>query len=244
MKKSLVIINSILMCILFCVITEGGIITQDTWEVTGDLMNWTNKGTDGGPGYGTLAQATLGGRGALRITRSGFGEDFVYTAKPGMTGNWTAMGVRAISFDFYANAGGSTELPAALELYFLHNTYTWRLTIDVSSLSQGWNNLIVRDLIYEVGWYSPENPSAGASQFYADLADVDEVGIMLTYQTWAGQIYGLDNFTLWDIYSYLIPEPQTWAVLAFTFLSLGLILRKEKSLVHVFSELRDKLRIS
>ena len=242
--KLKLIATTILLCISLCVTTQSAIITQDTWEVTGDLMSWANKGTDGGPGYGTIAQATLDGRGALRITRDGFGEDFIYTAKPGMTGNWNLSGVRAISFDFYAAAGGSTYLPSALELYFLHNTYTWRLTIDVSSLSQGWNNFIIRDLIYEMGWYSPENPTAGASQFYADLSDVDEVGIMLTYQTWAGQIYGLDNFTLWDIYSYMIPEPHTWTILACAFLSLGWILRREKSLVYLFSELRNKLRLS
>jgi len=207
------------------------VLNQDTFDASVD--GWTNAASPGhGAPYGTLSHdPALGGQQALKVNNqfAGAVEDFIY-APADMEGNWAttwAYPVRKITFDFYTDAGGAVDYPSALEVYFLHDetgdNYYWRYTIDVTTLSQGWNSIDIA--VDGGGWYSPGNPGYGAPQFLVDSWDVDEVGILLTYQNWAGQIYGIDDFTL----GYLVPEPSTYAVLAFAFLSLGVTFRKKLS---------------
>ncbi len=157
-------------------------------------------------GATVLGEAT-GGDGDLTDVDFGVGQDST---------------VRYVTFDFWANADKGTPSnphePAALEFYFLTTAGTeWRLTIfdDVTgSLVDGMNSLLVSL------WSQGDFYLAGGSESFADSLDnVEEMGIILSYQNWGGQEYGIEDFELHN------PEPGTYAVLAFALVSLGVTFR-------------------
>lgn len=224
---------------LSCGVAGGAtmiILKQDDFNT--DLDGWQAKSSPGeGAAYGAISQnPNLAGQAALQITNqfAGAVEDFIYGPSD-LGGDWvdfegTGYAVKQVLLDFYAGGttgGGTVDYPSALELYFLTqegpDEYYWRYTIDVSSLSSGWNELTVA--VDGYGWYVPGDPTKTFNDFKIDVYDVDEVGLLLTYQSWAGQVYGIDDFTL----GYAVPEPSTYAVLAFAFLSVGFTFRRKLS---------------
>jgi hypothetical protein len=130
--------------------------------------------------------------------------------------------VRYVTFDFWANADKSdpeqVHEPAALEFYFLSGSTYWRYVIhdDVTPytfVEDGMTPLSVA--LSEGSMYS-----TGGSETWANsIQNVEEIGIIISYQSWGGQEYGIDNFELHN------PEPGTYAVLAFALVSLGVTFR-------------------
>ena len=219
------------------VTTQAAVIVSNTWDDAGDgLQEWAID-----PGHGSLSRESWGGDGFLRIDGPADPQpthaDFVYSSgvDSGLIGDWSAMGadpgkeVRSIRFDFYADAGGAVDHPTALRLYFQGGTDLWYYSLDVESLSSGWNFLYAN-----INAESPSNLYGGTwwtegagLNWAADFGSVSEVGLWLAYQSGAGyesQIYGIDNFELHD--QIYIPEPGTWLMLGFAFLSMAVTFRK------------------
>lgn len=215
--------------------------------------------------YGVLQwAANLGGHaGALQIlggAASGVQEDYIsadISASPngsgnplltefagnfnstnsGGSGHLFSNGVGNLTFDFYANANASDDLPSSLDVYFYSSSAnggagaTWFYSVDAwNTLQSGWNTVTVSFTNNLSRWYDGTD-WAGA------FADVDEIGLMLGYQVgFPDQEFGIDNWTLNEIPSSSgsgpgpgsdIPEPETYAVLAFTFISLAITFRRK-----------------
>ncbi|MFC1497870.1 hypothetical protein ACFLS1_05250 [Verrucomicrobiota bacterium] len=218
-------------------ITHAAIIRSDTWDA--DDEGWTSTDYFGDAPWGTTSwSGNLGGEEALETTRSsggGLERDFIY-ATDNVAGNLDfgsvdGSSVESVSFDFYADAGGAVNYPAGLSLFFMSDAggseTIWYYTFDVTEITAGWNDEYQdfefgANMTLGAGWWSETG-----SDFAGDLADVDEIGILLEYQPgYDSQVYGIDNFALNDIQLWYIPEPETYVVLAFTLLSLGFIFRR------------------
>ncbi|NQU41410.1 MAG: hypothetical protein HQ523_15795 [Lentisphaerae bacterium] len=151
-------------------------------------------------GAGTALNDATGGEGDLTTVDFGYGDEA--TAR--------------VTFDFWSNAdagGGGDNEAAALEFYFVSGGSYWRYGIDQTMVDGIMNAVSIS--LYESLFYH----TGSAGTFAAALASVDEIGIMITYQGFTGQEYGIDNFELHN------PEPGTYAVLAFALMSLGVTFR-------------------
>jgi hypothetical protein len=103
---------------------------------------------------------------------------------------------------------------------------------DVPTLSAGWQtvqadmaHLTETTYAFE-GWYY--EGVRDATQFHLDLGSVSKIGFELNYPVAAGQEYGFDNLNLYDEYQQIeTPEPQTFVVLGFALLSLGVVFRRQ-----------------
>lgn len=207
---------------------QAAIILTNNWE--GGAEGWNHRVSDGTPNTALTdpdVSGLGGGSDALRITGGNAGEphgSYVYNSTS-LAGNldYNALGIVSLQFDFYA----ASNTPAALELYFRHDSgggsdTEWYFSI--SDLYTGWHTYIVNFLTID-GWYNPDYGPGAQTDLLADLVDVDEIGLLLTYQpNVSGQIYGADNWYANDV--YYIPEPETYAMLAFAFVSLAITFRK------------------
>lgn len=144
-------------------------------------------------------------------------------------GGW---GVDNISFDFHNDQVGPGA--AALSLYFLSNDgggndVIWYYNFNPADLDPGWNDDLSVAMNWTGGgagfgsWYTIYGVNT-ALGFAAALEDVDEIGILLTYQdNLDGQIYGLDNFQL----NGTIPEPGTYGMIGFALVSVAATFRRK-----------------
>jgi len=204
---------------------HAAIVITNDWESGAET--WTDRVSWGTPNTALTnpdATGLGGGSDALRITGGSAGggsESYVYNNT--LTGDYNSLGIVSLSFDFYA----ASNTPAALELYFRHDSggagdTEWHFTI--SDLYTGWHTYDV-NFLTSGGWYNSDYGPGNQTQLLADLVDVDEIGLLLTYQpNVTGQIYGTDNWQAGD--TYYIPEPETYAMLAFAFVSLAITFRK------------------
>lgn len=230
MKKAFVYLILILQAVFAC--SSGHASPNvETWD--SDTAGWLIKDYSGGAAYGSLSwAATLPLNeqpGVLQVTGGAPADptprDIIYTTGGGLAGNINyATSLFTIMFDFYAAA-----VPVKLDAYLLGSGYKWFFDL-TPSLSAGWNSLSA-----PIGgtWYNIDDGRSGAD-FVADIADVDEIGIMITYNlNQGGQVYGLDNFDV-------IPEPETWAFLGIAFLSIGYSFRDrlEKALAVIKARIR------
>lgn len=130
------------------------------------------------------------------------------------------LDVGFITFDFWANADEAEPTedyrPAALEFYFVSGAgggSEWRINIfDQLDTDSDWNDILI-------SLWSGFTQISGSETWETALTDIDEMGILISYNDWTGQEYGLDNFQLHN------PEPGTYAVLAFALVSLGVTFR-------------------
>ncbi|MBL7075913.1 MAG: hypothetical protein ISS31_00440 [Kiritimatiellae bacterium] len=243
MKGTVILKLCVLMAGL-CVLASGaGAATFiDTFDSGND--GWGAEdypGETGAPEANVpLPSASLGGQTALQILEdegdAGGFTDIIFTdAGVGTSGtdldsvvfNSVAEAAMYVTFDFWANAdisdGGDTA-PAALEFFFHSGSTYWRLDIIDQITAPDWNTGIT------VGWWG----WSGAGWTQEDVGGTDDLdfetvlgdnggdlqmGIMLTYQGFSSEEYGIDNFELHN------PEPGTYAVLAFALVSLGVTFR-------------------
>lgn len=224
MKRSPIALSIAMLVCIGILNSPAAIITQNTWSVSGSASGWTNSLTS----FATVGEVG----GALRMTGgdpAGFPKlDSVYDTDD-LIGNYLAFGantsvVQAIRFKFSPTGGAFTT--NSLQLYFVNGANDpWYY--DITGLAAGWNTYYA-NLDYGSGlWYTSDGSRQANLYFTNDLANVTQVGIVLHYPAvLTGQYYELDDFELLDA---PIPEPGTYAVLAFALLSLGITFRRQLS---------------
>lgn len=208
--------------------TVAAVIVQDDWASGLDDWSATNSARTG-PAYGTLSNPG----GYLRITGGpadpGVKEDYIFeNVELAGNKNYLNWGVGtgqvwAAQFNFYAAAGGVSNVPSGLSVYFLSSdSYVWYY--DITPV-EGWG-FYYANFIFSQGWYNTQGRNTEA-YFLTDLGDVDEIGILLRYQpNLANQVYGLDNFQLLD---EPVPEPGIYAMAGTVFLAAGIVFRSRLS---------------
>jgi len=222
---------------------NAAVIVGDSFD--SNMDGWEARAIGGGTPYGTVSGGqTVGGvSGVMRILAdSGDLGDEIYADiddnELAGNKNYITMGVRSVTFKFYAGAddggnGGGIDIPADLRLYFVSaGSIKWYYDIEPTA---GWGGAYFgygANFLPYSGWYTEDNRDQ--SYFLTDLTDVDEIGIEIVYQNWNGQVYGLDEFNLND---QPVPEPETYIILAFTLLSLGWIVARHKKEIFAFQRI-------
>lgn len=223
-------------CVVPCFVAQGAIVVaSDTWDAA-ETWSAVDFATETAPAEATLTDPdTVFGESALGIAAStggAPGDDLIFANDGTIAGNKnytdgtgmpSGLPVTAVYFDFYTDQASG----AAVSLYFRHDIggddVYWYLDITDITAS-GWHTGKGGPLDVSTGWYSPSYGGGGSdAQLLLDLADVDQIGILLSYQPNATQNYGIDNFQL---QGGRIPEPGTYSMLGFAFLSLGVTFRK------------------
>ena len=150
-------------------------------------------------------------------------------------GGLAANGIKGISFNFYNP--GATAIPE-MQVYLIANKGTANERIwyhpgaDVAG-SSGWANyganLSYDSLNAGTGeWFTTGGDDLATWQ--SDLAHISGIGFRMLYLTNYpnNQQYGFDDIIIQDDpYILLVPEPQTYAMLGFAFLSLGVTFRRK-----------------
>ncbi len=216
-----------------------------------DLSGWTMG--DVSAGTGVAAGSALWNAGGYMGIDSGAINggnvvDFTFdTVGPfPFAGDYTAGGlavdgVKGISFDFYNPA--ATMIPE-LSVYLIANGRTWYHALTtVTNTAAGWGtygaNLSSDTLNAGTGeWFT-----LGGDNLFTwttDLASVTGIGFRMLYDTTANQTYGFDDISIMDNpYYTMVPEPQTYAMLGFAFLSMGVTFRRK--LEASLASLKDML---
>jgi hypothetical protein len=235
MKK--VSVGMVIMLALCWSATAAVIVTED---FAGGLNGWViddaSDGSGGAP-YGTITD----GGGYYRVDSGNanggnivdyafdgggvFAGDYRSTANGG--GGLAANGINGISFNFYNPA--ATAIPE-LSVYLVAGGNTWYHALTTVDTTGGWGNYGA-NLSYDSlnagtgNWFTLAGDNLATWQ--SDLANVTGMGFRMLYDTSANQIYGLDDIIIQDDpYILLVPEPQTYAMLGFAFLSLGVTFRR------------------
>jgi hypothetical protein len=212
----------------------------ETWDVPGNSLNgWLySVGTPPGGGASTVDVGGIGATGAaVRVTFGSQGfpanEDekvFASTNSSGgiFAGNQSYAGLSYyVSFKFYADDFTTASNTLALFFYSETSGRTWKYALDGPASINHWYDYINLPMSWSANWSSP---GFGQAQFNADIADVDQLGVWVYRSADTDQqTYGIDSFRLGV---FQIPEPSTYAILAFTLLTLGLTLRR-KQLISV-----------
>lgn len=223
---------------------DGGPNPFNGWTVVGDAFGTLNTGLGN---VGVQVPGIGGHPQAVEITAPDPGGnayvDYVVntgelTGDYGTGGDFGVLGVLALSVQFYSYADNGYD-PSDFRLFMLVNGHSWYY--DVGPLVEGWGGVINVNMLHLTegygGWYSI---GLTANDFHGDLNnfDVTQIGFELTYLSEGGQIYGFDNFYLYD--TYFIPEPRTYLVLVVALASLAFVFREQvrQTLGTVLSSIR------
>ena len=147
--------------------------------------------------------------------------------------------VLGVSFDFYVDAGNDATSPSELNVYFTSsasgNDWRWRVE-DYTTLSTGWNTGLGANIgdsfvdVYGMGSWELVGGTANDIDWLADIKTVTSIGLELGYLVGGGaESYAFDNFALDDSEVLLVPEPETYFVLAMALLSVAVVFRKRIS---------------
>jgi len=210
---------------------------EDTFDA--GMEGWEYKGDPAGPAYATIGNTDVDGDGdtdieidvavgdsgktdaiyldsaASGLLSGTYGNDFT---SYGFGGAEDGDAVGFITLDFWANADKAEPAedyrPATLEFYFVSGYgggSEWRINIfDQLDTDSDWNDILISGGFTQI---------SGSETWANALTDIDEMGLLINYQDWTGQEYGIDNFQIHN------PEPGTYAVLAFALVSLGVTFR-------------------
>jgi hypothetical protein len=225
----------ILMVVTGSVMGAITIYTPETWNTPGDLNGWTYAvGTPPNGGASSVNVVDpIGGHSAVRIAFAAQGfaapeDEKVYAVEGSSSDrfagneNYALRNDYGIRFNFYAD--DYTTPSDTLSAFFYSGTSgrTWQYAFNGPATIDTWYNYVA-PMSYNANWFSV---GAGEAEFNTDLADVDQLGIWVMRSSDLGaQSYGLDDFEVF------VPEPETWAILAFTLLTLGITLRRKHNAV-------------
>ena len=220
----------------------GGAADWDDLDGINGAVEASADGTFGNPAGGLEIHAT-GTPGVGYNAPAGPPLSFEFEGNPtdaitgGANDDWaTAIGLGGdgghMEIDFYDDSG-----LAGLSVYFENGTSRW--TYDVvlfgDAGATGWSTYAFSMDSSGTGW----GHSGGAGTWAADLAQVDVLGFIVTYDPDAGpQLLGLDNFIL-DDEPLGVPEPGTYVMLGSALISLGITFRRR--LEDVVAMLKEKL---
>lgn len=218
-----VTVSIAIWAVLLCGDACAAVYYQEEWTTD---PGWLIRERDDTAGLGTLTYidsgSTLDGRDSLlRIdgpNAPGILEDIIYAGAgtSGFIQGSSFTNSEYVSFMFYASIA-----PQQLDVFFMDGSGNkWFNKID--SVTVGSWAIYELGMAYssDGGWYK-ETGFGSYGDFQLSVADVDEVGIMIWYQSSTpGQVFGLDNY-------YVIPEPGTYLMLGFAFLSLAVTFRRQ-----------------
>ena len=229
----------LLISLLFCIRPAHGIPvigTTETWD-SGTFADsgWVHQpGSPPSGGAQSVETASIGGEQAVQIMFGDQGEgpysfedEKLYTTGAGFTGDYSYTNIQ-VNFRFYAEDYTTPNNTLAFFFYSSTGNRAWKLSLSGPALTNTWYDYAV-PMLWAGGWTSP---GAGQAEFLTDIADVDQIGIWVYRSAdLPVQRYGLDTFSL-GVY---VPEPSTYVMLVFTFLTLALTLRRREffSLVAV-----------
>jgi hypothetical protein len=223
-------VNSIrlwtLVCLACAVVLSAQSLRAGVLEHEGEM--WTNAPSVEGwqeAGPATIENPGTGGAdgvgdGYLRISFAAYGgppvfqSDLVYADFGDYIGSYQE-GALQVSFEFYVE----DVLPSASVVY-LHSTVsggTWKLAFNNTQVGTWQQHVVLFD--YDAGWYGV---AGGADQFWADLANIDWIGINISRWSNAEYDYGLDNW------AYKVPEPCSAGILAAACLSVAFAVSRRK----------------
>ncbi|NQT93101.1 MAG: hypothetical protein HQ559_10090 [Lentisphaerae bacterium] len=230
MRKLVMLLTAAFMATCFA--AQGAILlVDDTWESGAEGWSAVDFATESAPAEATITDPdVVGGQNALGIaatTGGAPGDDLIFVNSGSMAGSKDYAGgvgmpaglpVTAVMFDFYSDQAATT-----VSLYFRSDTQDAYWYYDYAITGTGWQTDYTAEFSYGGGWYSPDLGGGSAIEFATALGDVDQIGIQLTYQPNVSQLYGIDNF---ELHGGQIPEPGTYSMLGFAFLSLGVTFRR------------------
>jgi hypothetical protein len=205
------------------------------WQVDAGLDNditASNPGAGGNPGGYMRIQVDPAG------ILPGYGRVITTGVSPSdnWEGDYAVLGAGGggmypltIDFDFYSQ----TVSPGELALYF-QGTSGRMWAFDVLALytpAVGWDTLSVPTSY--AGW-APQNGLWNQTQFLADWASVDWLGLYVQASAGATEYYGMDNLHL----VLSVPEPETvWMILAVV---LSLCITFRARLAEIIGQLKAK----
>lgn len=235
-SKTIALVSLVLSLVVS--VTESAVYTE-TWTTSNS--GWKIKTLNENPvSYGSIAVwgSDVGGNSeVLKITAStvdAVKQDIIYadstSSSPAgsLAGNVPYVAAQYIEFDFYANMA-----PIGLSAYFKGANVIWLNEITSVTVSAWDKYQIPISFGYGEGWYRPAGGELSQSAFNASAADVDEIGIMIWYANSAGQVYGIDNFSV-------VPEPETWFMLGFALISVAFTFRQQ--LNESFKQIAVRIR--
>lgn len=218
---------------------------------------WGDLDTDNVGGPDATAQATVGNPGGgLEIHADGAigvgydlgagpPTDFEFEGNPtgiidgGANADWATLiggdGVGSLYVDFSHDAGAGEFV--GLQIYFENGLSRWTANLLLygdDPGATGWRTYGV-NLDGGAQW----GHTGAAGTWGVDLASVDTLGFVITYDPDAGtQLLALDNLIL-DDGPLPVPEPGTYVMLGSALLSMGITFRRR--LNDIVAQIKEKL---
>lgn len=254
MKKINAGIGIVAALLLMCwTVSAVPIVTEDfSGGADGFVLDDQPDGSGGSPygsssaggGYFDVDSGAANGGNIVDYVYDGggvFGGDYRSTANGG--GTLAANGIQGISFNFYNPS--ATAIPELNVYLVAASGRVWYHALTDVDQTGAWGtygaNLSYDSLNAGTGnWFTTGGDDLATWQ--SDLANISGIGFRMLYDTTANQQYGFDNIIIQDDpYILLVPEPQTYAMLGFALLSLGITFRRKledsfaslKSMIHV-----------
>ena len=246
MKKFNTYIITAVILASTCWSASAAVIYTETWDANDSGWTIGTAAAGGGaqePGSSALwNDGTDGGQagdGYLRINTGtpalGFSEHFVTAGAAGsganFTGDFSSAGksVQGVSFNFY---NPSATVVPQLTVYLVAGGHTWYHTA-LAITPNGWGNYGVNfsDHALNAGtgdWFTLAG-TEDLADWQSDIQSVTALGLSVFDDgSFNNQWIGLDDFQIMDDpYFVTVPEPQTYAMLGFAFLSLGVTFRRK-----------------
>jgi hypothetical protein len=184
----------------------------DSFDTPNDTSGWEGVGTEG-QSFFTTPHPMFGGHdnGYIELlfpanAINPFPQDGAFFNRDANhTGDYSTV---SVSFDFKVDPVVNEAV--GLSVYFMSGVNMWTKQFVVPA--NQWSRVTVN-------FSNPWETSTGVD-FVSDVMAVEEIGVMVTHfnndSQWS---YGLDNWTV------SVPEPETYALILVTLLSLGITFR-------------------
>jgi hypothetical protein len=206
--------------------------TPEGWSNSGNEEGWVEETVDGAGS--TIAQSdAFNGETALVVTfaAQGFPASSSSRIAAGtgassgnFTGDYSGLDPNTrVRFELYAEDHQPSDLAVYFESDQSGSLRRWTLSFSGALPTVGTWTEYAAQMQYGAGWDTPGSP--GSAAFNADLADVDELGVLIARGgSTDQQDFGMDDFRL----SVTIPEPHTWALLGVALVSVARTVRRSR----------------